>query len=698
LVTLQPIYAAPGVTKAVSDYAAEKALGYVATTSGLRTGQGRWIGATNVEFIAGFPQKIAGWNQATAAKTVDPPRASLVWRDNDGNPRLAVGTETHLYYFDGTNLVDITPLRALSDGTLTNPITTNANSTIVAITDSSQVLQNGDWVFLSAAASVGGVLLDNWYPVSSRTGSGYNITIPVAATSGAGPGGGAVVFQYPRINLSGPFTTTMGSETVIVAQTAHGAVTGNYVIFSGASPVGGITLNGEYLVTVTGVNSYTVQASSPATSNASGGGTVSVVFEINVQQSSFTTAPGYGTGAYGAGPYSAGQTLGPVLANGWTLDAYGYQLLAAPIGGTIYIYDPSVGGVAYPMLNAPPTLIAMFVTAERFVVALGITGNLLELAWCDQNDYTDWTSTPTNTANTGRTLIGGSYFVGGIKVTNGVSLLWSDRCCFEMNYTGDNEVYATPIQGNNCGLVDPTAVVVVGGIAYWQSDRDFWSWSGGVTVLPTDDIRQYVYGDPASTGQPGINTSYLSYCTAGSNRAKRQIRFFYPTASATEVNAGLIYQIDAQCWSNLDFGKTTYTDANLFAYPISTDTTGMIYYEESGTDANGTALDYNLEFGDLDLQNGAQNADVLGFIPDAQYIAGPCSLTINTKYYPSDSYTVDGPYTMTVPSGSNYVLSGRIDLRSQGKLFGFSIEADAIGATFRLGLPRLDIQPAGARN
>ena len=697
--TMIPVYASPGVTKVVSDYAAEKAIGYVASTSGLRTGQGRWIDATNVEFIAGFPQKVAGWVAATTATTPDPARVSLVWRTKTGTPFEALGTETQLYYFDGTNLVDITPLRPLDNGTLTNALTTVMGSQIVAVADSSQVLQNGDWVFLSAASTVGGLTINGSYSVSSVTGSGYDITSPIPAPSSQTSGGGTIVFEYPRINLSNPFTTVMGSEIVTVAQTGHGAITGNWVIFSGASPVGGLTISGLYQVTVTGIDSYTIEIATPATSSASGGGTVSVVFEINIQQPMFSSPIAYGVGAYGAGPYEGGgQAANPVLTNGWTLAAYGYQLLACPIGGTIYVYDPSVGGTAYPLLNAPATILVMFVTPERFVVALGINGNLLEMAWSDQNDYTDWTTTPTNTANTGRTLIGGSYFTGGIAVRNGVSLIWSDKCCFEMNYTGDNEVYDTPQIGDDCGLVDPTAVCVQGQIVYWMSGYDFWTWNGGVSQLPTDDIRQYVFGDATLTGFPGLNRQYVSKCTAGSNRAKRQVRFFYPSASATDVDMGVIYQIDSQCWSTLAFGKTTYADANLFVSPISTDVTGMIYWDETGNDANGSALECNLELGNSDLQNGDVNMNIFGFIPDAQAIMGPFNLMINTKYYPSDSYTVDGPYPFTVPSGTGYALGPRIDLRSDGKLFGFTLNANAIGATFRLGLPRVDATPAGGRS
>lgn len=683
---MMPIAPPPGICLSASSYAVGKDLAFVSSGAGAyRQGQGRWGGGMNVEFIAGFPQKIAGWSQASATLATGIPRAEQPWRDNIGDIRVAIGTTTHLYYMLAGVITDITPLRTISLGTLTNPITTTANDPLVSIADSTQRLVNGDWVFLSAASSVGGLTLDNWYQVSSRTGTGYQVTVPVPPTSSAGPGGGAVTFQYPRVTLSNPFTTTTGSATVTVTHANDGAQAGNYVDFSGASSVGGLVLNGEYeIVSIIDSGHYTITAASAATGNATGGGSVSVTYDIQVEQANASTGIGYGQGNYGQGNYGVGLVTAPVLADGWTLAAYGSQMLAAPIGGTIYVFDPAFGGRAYPLLNAPATLLAMFVTPERFVVALGINGNLLEMAWCDQQDYTDWTTLPTNTANSGRTLIGGSYFVGGIGVRDGVSLIWTDNCVFNMNYTGDAEVYATPQIGDNCGLVSPWAVCVEGQIAYWISDQDFWSWNGGVSVLPSDDIRTSVFG----TGN--INRQFLNKCAAVLNRAKRQVRFWYPDSSAMENNVGVIYHYDQQCWGLLGFGKSCGADAELLPVPVSGDIAGTIYYDETGVDANGAALFTSITMGELDLSNGDRNADLFGFIPDFQTLSGPMDLTINTVYFAPALPLSFGPYTIT-QSGQ------RQDLRADGKAFSFTLAQNAVGASFRLGVPRLDVSPAGAR-
>jgi hypothetical protein len=436
------------------------------------------------------------------------------------------------------------------------------------------------------------------------------------------------------------------------------------------------------------VNNFTITAASAATSGAGpGGGSVSITYDVQIAQivSGASGAVVWGqTGqAWGAGQWGTNNVTPAVLADGWTLSAYGSQMLAAPVGGTIYVFDPKFGGRAYPLLNAPTTMNAMFVTPERFVVALGINGNLMEIAWSDQNDYTVWTTTPTNTANTGRTFVGGSYFVGGVGIRDGVSLIFTNISVFQMNYTGGQEIYSTPQIGDNCGLVSPTAVCEEGGVVYWMSDQDWWSWNGGVTILPSDDVRDSVYRN-------NLNRTQLGKCTAMLNRAKRQVRFFFPSSSANENDSGMIFQYDQQCWSPIAFGRTCGTDANLLQTPVSCDTTSMLFYDETGVDANGAPLPCSIQIGDMDISNGDKNVDVMGLIPNFQTLVGNATFNALASYYPSDMYQVDGPWVLTSSTQ-------RQDLRLDGKLFAFSLSLSDLGATMRLGVSRLDVQTSGVR-
>ena len=99
---------------------------------------------------------------------------------------------------------------------------------------------------------------------------------------------------------SNPFTTTNGSATVTVTIPNHGAVVNDFVTFTGASAVGGLTLNGEYqIVTVTNSSMFLITAASNATSGATGGGSVSAAFQIQTGLDSTLYGNGWGAGTWG---------------------------------------------------------------------------------------------------------------------------------------------------------------------------------------------------------------------------------------------------------------------------------------------------------------------------------------------------------------------------------------------------------------
>jgi len=115
--------------------------------------------------------------------------------------------------------------------------------------------------------------------------------------------------------LTNPFTTASGSTTVTVTDVGHGGITGDFVTFSGATAVGGLTLNGEYQITYIDFNSYSIQASSAANAGATGGGTVTAVYQINVGLATYSYLTGWGTGLWGGRVPGVQQTLLAVALN-----------------------------------------------------------------------------------------------------------------------------------------------------------------------------------------------------------------------------------------------------------------------------------------------------------------------------------------------------------------------------------------------
>lgn len=143
--------------------------------------------------------------------------------------------------------------------------------------------------------------------------------------------------------LTNPFATIDTSTTVTVTDAAHGCNTGDTVIFSGGTAVGGITISGEYVVSVTGVNAYTITAASPATSTTTGGGTVTAQYLVHVGPPYQIPQVGWGAGAWGIGTWGVGDTSNTASLQIWNQYNFGQNLLFGPRGGGIYYWDAAIG-------------------------------------------------------------------------------------------------------------------------------------------------------------------------------------------------------------------------------------------------------------------------------------------------------------------------------------------------------------------
>jgi len=77
----------------------------------------------------------------------------------------------------------------------------------------------------------------------------------------------------PTTLVNNPITTANTLNTVTIAHVAHGFSVNQYVEFSGATAVGGLTVSGTYLVASTPTaDTYTITHASTASSTATGGG------------------------------------------------------------------------------------------------------------------------------------------------------------------------------------------------------------------------------------------------------------------------------------------------------------------------------------------------------------------------------------------------------------------------------------------
>jgi len=155
--------------------------------------------------------------------------------------------------------------------------------------------------------------------------------------------------------LTDPFETFNGSSIVEVTDAGGGYIDGDFVTFYGATAVGGVTVDGEYQITISGATTYTIDVGTAATSDATGGGTVSAVYQINIGASAQVPVLGWGAGSWSYGTWGVGTTSSSSIRL-WSQSNFGEDLIFGYRGGPIYYWDASLG---YRTLSSPTVTITI---------------------------------------------------------------------------------------------------------------------------------------------------------------------------------------------------------------------------------------------------------------------------------------------------------------------------------------------------
>ena len=179
-----------------------------------------------------------------------------------------------------------------------------------------------------------------------------------------------------------PFAATASSSTITVTATAHGAITNDFVKFSGATGLGGnitaAVLNQEYQITSTTVNTFTFKATATANStdasgSPGGGSSVVATYQINTGPSIEVPFNGWGAGTWGQFNTTwgnGGTTINPIQL--WNQFNFGQNLLYGPRGAGLYYWQAANGvstrGVLLNSLGGTATFTSASPTVVTFTV------------------------------------------------------------------------------------------------------------------------------------------------------------------------------------------------------------------------------------------------------------------------------------------------------------------------------------------
>ena len=687
------------------------------------TTEGGWYVSDKVRFRQGTPEKIGGWVRISANTFLGVCRALWNWATLGGQNLMGVGTNLKYYIEQGGAYNDITPIRTRNYTTsLSNPFDTTNTSTLVTVNDTAHGAQAGDLVYFSGATAVGGVPaaeLNTRHVITSITSANaYVITVTTAATSTVTGGGGTVAVEY-YINTfalgADPFATTNGSPVVVVTANSHGAINGDFVTFSGATAVAGLTLNGEYQLTYINANSYSITASSNANATTTGGGSaVLASYQINTGPAVQVPVAGWGAGAWGLGAWGVGTTSLDSIRL-WSANNFGEDLVYGPRGGNVYYWDASTSvttrGVAIETLPGAidPPIIQNFIFVSdtyRFVICFGTndvgssTQDPMLIRWSDQESVVDWLPAATNQAGSIR-LSHGSGIITALQTRQEI-VVWTDTSLYSLQYLGAPLVWGSQLLADNISIIGPNAVAIGSGIVFWMGKDKFYVYSGRVETLNCD-LRKYVFSD--------INLAQNDQVFAGTNEGFNEIWWFYCSSDSTTINRYVVYNYAEKVWHYGTMARTAWIDVSLRDYPQAATYSYNLVSHELGNDDNETgtpvAINAYIESSEFDIQDGHNLGFVYRILPDLTFTGSTSSspqvtMTLIPMMNSGSGYnnpqSVSGSSSATVARTSTSVIeqfTGQVYVRVRGRQMIFKIESTDLGSAWQLGAPRIDIRPDG---
>ena len=703
--TLQLLQFKPGIVKDITEYSAGKNGPF-------------WVDGDLVRFRNGYPTKIGGWQKdaisqtdsaGTITSTETTPqgiaRKMINWRAiTDGEDRIAVGTHNHLYIIQDQVLYDITPLRDATNATTTTTEALDNSETAIDLTSVTG--------FKTAGVIQIGSEIITYTGISTLTLTGC--TRGTNSSSAAAHDSGATVTQI----LIAPITTADTTTTLTITDSGHGASVGDFVVFSGAAAVGGVTaenLNRKagYQITSITTNTYTVTSPTAATSTATGGGNAVVISYLvgiagGLGTQSSDPALGWGVGGWGQEawnePRSASESDVNLTNSSWNLNLWGEDLIATVRGGGIYYWTVSGTVTNRAVLVSSlsgalsvPTVATVTTVSfpDRHFIAGGCTeyaggGNLDEMLirWSDQEDFTDFGPTSTNSAGDQRLEVGTKI----VSIVNAreETIISTDSAIYGMTFVGPPFIFSFRLLATDCGAAGLNTMIAIDGNVFWMGKRNFFSYDGIVKELPSS-VQYYVFDR--------MQKRYIDKVVVGHNKAFKEVTWWYVSndnsAGTTnpENDSYVTYNYAENAWSVGTMDRSAWHDSfGARTVPFAFDPSGLLYNHETGTSDNGSAMTSFIESSPSEIPNTGENLYLVDkVIPDVTMTSDTSlSMFINTRKYPNATEVVKGPFTITSSTE-------KVSTRAKGRQMSVKLQSSGTLDDWSLGTFRVNAREDGLR-
>ena len=584
---LVPLKFKAGIVKDLTEYASGKV--------------GFYTDGNLVRFRNGYPTKIGGWikenyyysdDTDTIATVTGQPKQILSWRPiSDGEDRIAIATHDHIYILKSNIIYDVTPLRKTSTN-LSNPVATTDGSTTVTITDNSHGASTGDFVAISDATATGGVTAaalnrKQGYEITKVDNNSYTITVPSAASSSVGSGGGTGVdVEY-----------LIGNAELVGFQSADPAL------------------------------GWGVGAWGDSTWGTARDGTSST---ISLEATQWSMA-------------LWGEDL---LINNRRGQIYYWDLSDGESSRASLVSGES-GASGVP--TKVRTIKVSF--PDRHLIAGGCTPlgsstiDPMLVRFSNQEDFTAFTPTSTNSSGDQRLEVGTK--IVSMLPTKDEMFIQTDEAAYGMNFIGPPFTFSFRLLGVNCGASALNGAANVDGNVYWIGKSNFFVYDGTVKELPCS-VQYYVfdriqldYIDKTYAGHNKKFNEVTWFYVSSDNEAG---------TGNPEPDSYVTFNYFDGAWSIGTLQRNVWNDASGFKKtPFAFDKDGNLYNHETGTSDNGSAMSAHIETGDVELDATGENLFMVDkIIPDATLSSNTnLYVQLKTRKYPQATEITKGAFTVT---------------------------------------------------
>jgi hypothetical protein len=645
--------------------------------------EGGWYDCDHIRFLSGFPQKIGGWTKAFETQLAGVCRNMFNYITTFSDNFLVLGTNNKVYIEAGTNVYDITPLRATFD----TPDTDNCfdltfGSNVVVVNIDGHGANDCDYVTFSGVEGTGGLLggipeseFNTTHCITVIDANSFSITLPTSASFGDG----------------------WGLDTWSEGEWGIGGT-------------GGFQLLGV------------------------GGTNITAMFDIESGNASAAYGYGWGTGTWSRNGWGSGSDQPTLLAQrDWWFDNFDNDIVANIRNGPVYYWERGtntnpqtalatrlelLSDVAdtegYDGDQVPSKVMQMVMSQnDKHLIAFGAVPfgstnpddfDPLLIRWADQDNPFQWTPTPTNSSGFIR-VSRGSRIVRAMPTRQEI-LVWTESHLFGFQFLGTTDVFGLQELADNISIISPRSVVTANNIVFWMGKEKFYAFSGRVETVPCS-VRQFVF--------ESIDFAQSEQIVAGSNEGWNEVWWCYPSKGSNTNDRYVIFNYEEKIWYFGSIARTAWLDSPLRDFPLAANAPGletgatccdlrtMVYYHESSTDADGEPLPAYIQSSDQDISDGEHFMLTRRLIPDIDFAGSAPSSTpeatfqIRPRAFPGVAYQGDPADSQRVIEAQVGQYTEQVFIRARGRQVAMNVSSSALGVQWQLGAPRLDLRPDGKR-